>query len=205
MRSRQNDVTAHPIEIRRRAPEQLVLRGDQKCHCRGAIREKRRVSPLDRIVFVAFLTHDPDVATSIPLSASAARPTILVVDDEPSTQRTLDRLLAFYRFAPRQASNIQDATLIAEREPVDAFVVDLTLGREESGMDMVAWLRRQRGYAMAPVFVLTSDLDIPDRDRTLIRQHGAHLFYKGQSLELLIDRLQQILADSTASVSGSRG
>jgi DNA-binding response OmpR family regulator len=147
-------------------------------------------------VFVAFLAHDARVATSIPLPAREARPTILVVDDEPSTQRMLDRLLAFHQFAPRQASNIQDATIIAEREPVDAFVVDLTLGREESGMDMVAWLRQHRGYAMAPVFVLTSHLDIPDSDQTLISQHGAHLFYKGQSLELLIDRLQQILTDS---------
>jgi DNA-binding response OmpR family regulator len=147
-------------------------------------------------VFVRLLTHDADVATSIPLPAQAARPTILVVDDEPSTQRMLDRLLAFHRFAPRQASNIQDATSIAEREQVDAFVVDLTLGREESGMDMVAWLRRHHGYAMAPIFVLTSQLDIPDSDQTLLRQHGAHLFYKGQSLELLIDRLQRLLTDS---------
>jgi CheY-like chemotaxis protein len=123
--------------------------------------------------------------------------TVLVVDDEPSMHRVLDRLLAFYRFVPLQASDIREATLISEREQVDAFVVDLSLGREGSGLEMVEWLRRQQGYARAPVFVLTSDLNITDEQQTLIRQHQAHVFYKGQSLELLIDRLQRVLVEAS--------
>jgi CheY-like chemotaxis protein len=107
----------------------------------------------------------------------------------------LDRLLAFYRFVPLQASDVHEATQMAERERVDAFVVDLTLRHGGSGLEMVGWLRRQQGYAQSPVFVLTSDLEIPDDQRSLIEQHRAHLFYKGQSLELLIDRLQRVLVE----------
>ena len=109
----------------------------------------------------------------------------------------LDRLLVFYRFAPLQASDVHEATLMAEREQVDAFVVDLTLQHGGSGLEMVSWLRRQQGYALSPVFVLTSDLEIPDDQRMLIQQHRAHVFYKGQSLELLIDRLQRVLVETS--------
>jgi DNA-binding response OmpR family regulator len=137
------------------------------------------------------------VAVSALLSARPAPPTVLVVDDEPSMHRMLDRLLAFYRFVPLQASDVEQATFVAARERVDAFVVDLTLQRGGSGLEMVGWLRRQQEYAQSPVFVLTSDLEIPDDQRMLIQQHQAHLFYKGQSLELLIDRLQRVLVEAS--------
>src|SRR5688572_24921512 len=123
------------------------------------------------------------------MSAHNTPPTVLVVDDESSTQLVLDRLLAFYKFTPLQAADVPEATIIAKREQVDAFIVDLKLGPGPSGLDMVGWVREQQGYATAPVFVLTGNLDIPDEEQTLIRQHQAHVFYKGQSLELLIDCL----------------
>ena len=138
------------------------------------------------------------------LSAATATPTVLVVDDESSTQLVLDRLLAFYRFTPLQASDVPEATTIAEREQVDAFIVDLKLGHGRSGLDMVEWVRQQRGYAAAPVFVLTSHRDIPDDVQTLIHQHQAHVFYKGHSLELLIDRLWQVLVDSLSGARSKR-
>jgi CheY-like chemotaxis protein len=137
------------------------------------------------------------VPASAALSVHPAPPTVLVVDDEPSMHRVLDRLLGFYRFVPLQASDVHEATLMAARERVDAFVVDLTLGRGGSGLEMVGWLRQQQDYARAPVFVLISDLNIPDEQQTLIRQHQAHVFYKGQSLELLIDRLQRVLIEAS--------
>ena len=147
-------------------------------------------SPLDGIVFAHDVAHDPKAVT---YSVLPALPTVLVVDDESSTQRVLDRLLALHRFTPLQAADVPEATTIAEREQVDAFIVDLTLGPGRSGLDMVGWVRRQQGYATAPVFVLTANLAISDDDRCLLQQHRAHVFYKGQSLELLIDCLQRIL------------
>ena len=134
------------------------------------------------------------------LSAQTGPPTVLVVDDESCTQLALDRLLAFYRFSPLQAADLPEATIIAAREQVDAFIVDLTLAPGRSGLEMVGWVRQQQAYATAPVFVLTSTLDIPDDERTLIRQHRAHVFYKGQSFELLIDCLRRVLVDPEALV-----
>src|SRR5688572_12969832 len=124
--------------------------------------------------------------------AHAAQPTVLVVDDESSTQRVLDRLLALHRFTPLQAADVPEATSIAARERVDAFIVDLTLG-PRSGLDMVGWVRQQQGYAMAPVFVLTGTLAISDDDQSLIREHRAQVVFSGQTHELLIDCLQRTL------------
>lgn len=118
-----------------------------------------------------------------------------MVDAESSTQRVLDRLLALHRFTPLQAGTLPEAATIAQREQVDAFVVDLRLGPGRSGLDMVEWVRQQRGYTSAPVFVLTTDPAISDDDATVIQQHQAHVFYKGQSLEFLIDCLQRVLIE----------
>lgn len=131
---------------------------------------------------------------SVARSVHQARPTVLVIDDEPSTQRMLDRLLSFHGFAPCQASDLPEASLIAERTPIDAFVVGLMAGRG-SGLQIVGWLRQHRDYAQVPVFVLTSHVAIPDETVALIRQYRACMFFKGQSLELLIDRLQRLLCE----------
>ena len=127
-----------------------------------------------------------------------APPSGLVVADESSTHRVLEMLLALHRFTPLQACDLPEATTIALREQVDAFVVALTLGPGRSGLDMVRWVRQQQGYATAPVFVLTANPAIADDDRMLIQQHRAHLFYKGQSLEFLIDCLQRLLIEQPA-------
>jgi DNA-binding response OmpR family regulator len=141
------------------------------------------------------LAQDPDVA--IPAAGTRdARPTVLVVDDEPSTQRMLDRLLSFHGFAPLQATTLPEAVAIADREPIDAFVVGLMPGA--SGLTIVGWLRQHRAYARVPVFVLTSHVEVAEDAGTLIRQLGARLFFKGQSLELLIDRLQRLLCEPIA-------
>jgi DNA-binding NtrC family response regulator len=136
------------------------------------------------------------VATPTLLSAHAAPPLVLVVDDEPSVRHVLDRLLAFHRFTARQAASVSEATAIAEREPIDAFIVDLSLGRDRSGLDMVDWVRRQRDYESAPVFLLTGNLDIPVEEERRIHQQAAQVFYKGQSLEFLIDCLRRVLTDA---------
>lgn len=126
-------------------------------------------------------------------STHKAAPAVLVVDDEPSMLRVLDRLLALHEFSPLQASDDAQATLIAQREQVDAFIVDLTLGRGHSGLELVAWLRRQHAYTNAPIFILTGNMDMSQDEQKLIRVHRACVFFKGQSLELLIDNLRRML------------
>ena len=61
---------------------------------------------------------------------------------------------------------------------------------------MVDWVRQQRDYESAPVFLLTGNLDIPAEEERRIHQHAAQLFYKGQSLEFLIDCLRRVLTDA---------
>lgn len=126
-------------------------------------------------------------------SSRTDTPTVLVLDDEPSLQRVLDRLLTLHRFNPLHATDVSEGMAIAGREEIDAFIVDLSLGRGRSGLEMVGWLREQQGNTTAPVFMLTGNLDIPQHEQTLIRRYGVHVFYKGQSLALLIESLRRML------------
>lgn len=110
-------------------------------------------------------------------------------------QRVFDRLLRLYEFDPRPATTVSEAMSVTERESIDAFILDLRLGRGQSGIEMLGWLRQQPEYIATPVFVVTGNLDIPEEEQTLIRHYRAHVFYKGQSLELLIDDLRRVLVE----------
>lgn len=114
----------------------------------------------------------------------------------------LDRLLSFHGFAPLQASDLPEAIAVAEREPIDAAVVGLMPGRT-CGLETLQWLRRHPAYAHVPIFVLTSHVRIAEDAESRIREHRAHVFFKGQSLELLIDRLQRLLCEPTPVVEAS--
>lgn len=130
-----------------------------------------------------------DDADAVTVSTGERKATILVVDDDPVVQSTLVRLLRLRGFNALQASTVSEVIRIAEHTVVNAFILDINLAETESGLDVLAWLRRRRQYSMTPVLILTGMLDVPADQRTLMRQHRAHLFYKGQSLQLLIDYL----------------
>jgi ActR/RegA family two-component response regulator len=111
-------------------------------------------------------------------------------------QVVLGRLLRLHGFNPVNAGGVADATATAQREDIQGFIVDLKLDQGESGLDLVDWLRVQRKYSMTPVFILTGNLDLAEAEQTRIRRHRAYVFYKGQSLQLLMDYLKRLLIDA---------
>jgi DNA-binding response OmpR family regulator len=129
-------------------------------------------------------------------SEQKGSPTVLVLDDEPSMRVVLARLLRLHGFNPLDAAAVADATATAQREDIHGFIVDLKLDQGQSGLDLVDWLRVQRKYSMTPVFILTGNLDLAEAEQTRIRRHRAYVFYKGQSLQLLMDYLKRLLIDA---------
>jgi DNA-binding response OmpR family regulator len=138
--------------------------------------------------------HDPTHIV-VPSSDQEATPTVLIIDDEPSMRLVLDRLLRLYGFHALQASTADEAIATAQRDSVHAFIVDLNLGHGRSGLDVLDWVRRQRRYTVTPVFILTGELDVADANQTRIRAHRAYVFYKGQSLKLLMEYLRRLLIE----------
>jgi DNA-binding response OmpR family regulator len=92
------------------------------------------------------------------------RPTVLVVDDDPSL-RVLCRInleLDGYRVV--EAASVAEARAALAREPVAMMLLDVHVGRDD-GRDLLRELRRE-GTA-PPVALLTGSIPVDDSDRGL--------------------------------------
>ena len=68
---------------------------------------------------------------------------VLVLDDDPSVHRFLERLLRLHGFKPRLASTVAEARSVAESIQLAAFILDVQLRGGESGLDVLRWVRTQ--------------------------------------------------------------
>ena len=116
-----------------------------------------------------------------------------MVDDDPSMRRLLDALLLLYGFTPLLAATAAEAMVTADEHQVGAFILDLNLFGDQSGLDVLAWLRRHPRYRLTPVFILTGAVDINTDQRKLIQDHWAFVFPKGHSLQVLMEYIRRVL------------
>jgi DNA-binding NtrC family response regulator len=123
---------------------------------------------------------------------------VLVVDDQPSVRIVLDRLLTMYGCGSRQATCLKDVMTVTEGEPIDAFLLDLTLADGESGLDVLTWLRMQPKHKTTPVLVFTGQAALAPSQETFIRRHGATVIYKTDTLRLAVESVQKLLMNRNA-------
>lgn len=129
--------------------------------------------------------------------SSSKRSSVLVIDDEPTVQRTLSQFLSYHGFEPFQAGTVDAAITTLARQEVDAVILDVRLpddreGHHHSGLELLAYLRRTAEYAHLPVLVLTGNL-LTDEEEHLIRRYGAYTFYKPQPFGSLIKHLNRLM------------
>jgi CheY-like chemotaxis protein len=141
------------------------------------------------------MKHQTLLATSAPLPAqSALPPVVLVVENEPTIQDILDRVLRLNGFDVHAAHCASDAIGAAGTIRFDAVILDLSLAGASSGLDVLAWLRAKGHNSAIPIIVFTGQVDMPDETSAAIRRHGAHVFYKGQPFSALVDQLKRLMA-----------
>ena len=125
----------------------------------------------------------------------ATSPAVLVVEDDPSVQVSLCRVLQHHGFAPLQAETVEAALKILGRAQIDAVILDLGLpdpwGRDWAGLSLLAYLRLTPDYEMLPVLILTGQTLTPE-DEDLIRRFRASLFYKPQAYDALVESLNRL-------------
>ncbi|GAB3622496.1 response regulator [Mariniluteicoccus endophyticus] len=80
------------------------------------------------------------------------RPTVLVVDDEPSLVRALEINLRARGFDTVSASHAQGALLASSERHVDLVILDLGLP-DRDGLDVLAGIR---GWSSVPIIVLSA-------------------------------------------------
>jgi DNA-binding response OmpR family regulator len=126
------------------------------------------------------------------MDASEEPRIVLVVEDDASLQRALGGLLGRKGFSPVTATNVSGAIRAAEQRPLDAVILDLLLDGNESGVDFLAWLRRQSEYRRTPVLIYTGRTMLESDAEELILRYRAHVFYKPHPVTLLVDYLRQL-------------
>ena len=122
---------------------------------------------------------------------------ILLVDDEPTLQSILGRLLSMHGFDVHFASTVAESIGIAEAVQVDGAIIDLSLRDNGSGLEVLTSLRSRSRYVDLPVLILTGHTHVDQATGDLIRRSRAHLFHKPQPFAPLVAHLRSLMTRAT--------
>ena len=75
----------------------------------------------------------------------------------------------------------------------DLIILDLVLGDEKTGMQMLQMLKMQRSTAAIPVLVCTAALQIVREQEGYIVSQGVHVIYKPFEIDDLLANVKQLL------------
>lgn len=131
------------------------------------------------------------------MNVPAASRIVLVVEDDAALQRALGGLLGRQGFSPVTATTVSGAIRAAEKQPVDAIILDLLLDGNDSGVDFLAWLRQQPKYQRTPVLIYTGRTMLDSDAEELILRYRAHVFYKPHPVTLLVEYLRRLTGASS--------
>jgi CheY-like chemotaxis protein len=117
---------------------------------------------------------------------------VLIVEDDPTQQASLRKLLEAEGVQLFSAGSVQEALIELERTSVDCMVLDLTLP-DGSGYDLLEKMAASTRTSFPPVIVYTGRvLDRKDEER--LRRHSQSIIVKGaRSPERLLDEVTLFL------------
>ena len=119
------------------------------------------------------------------------RPHILVVEDNTDTQLLLQHLLrADHEVTVR--SSVQDAIAASRQERFDLVLLDINLGEELTGIDVLEEIRAQSLDRHIPAIAMTAYAMPGDRERFLELGFSAYLS-KPFSRALLLTCIERVL------------
>jgi DNA-binding response OmpR family regulator len=75
----------------------------------------------------------------------------------------------------------------------DLIILDLVLGDEKTGMQMLQMLKMQRSTAAIPVLVCTAALQIVREQEGYLVSQGVHVVYKPFEIDDLLANVKQLL------------
>jgi two-component system cell cycle response regulator DivK len=120
---------------------------------------------------------------------------ILLVEDNEMNRDMLSRRLARRGFEVLLAENGEEALALAEREPLDLILMDMSLPVLD-GWEATRRLKRAPATARIPVLALTAHAMSTDRDRAL--EAGCDDYdTKPIDMPRLLDKIQRLLTGST--------
>jgi CheY-like chemotaxis protein len=117
---------------------------------------------------------------------------VLVVDDESSILRLLARSLDVFGYATLEVTGADDALSCLRANRVDAAILDVRMPGGKSGLELLDAIRADPDRAQLPVLILTG-VTLSDAEAARVRALDAHVFYKPQAVEVLAQKLAELL------------
>ncbi len=142
------------------------------------------------------LESGPEGAPGPPAEARPRRPRVLVVEDNPEVQKVLGYLLRD-DYDADLASGTEEALARMAETTYDALLIDINLGEEQTGVDLMQRLRRQLAGAAVPMIACTAYAMPGDQEQFLQLGFDAYL-QKPLTREMLVQTLEAVLGGPAA-------
>jgi len=133
-----------------------------------------------------------------PILKPRTRRTVLVVEDALTTRCILEQFFARAGCDVVQAADPDTAMARLKSGTIDAVILDLRLGDERSGLEVLEQMRLDERFDDVPVVVLTGVNEVEEAEQDVINRHGAHLLYKRFGYREVVQRLEKIITAEAA-------
>jgi DNA-binding response OmpR family regulator len=113
------------------------------------------------------------------------------MNDEPAVRESLRRNIQTRGHLVFLAETVQQALTMLRDMPIDAVVLDLRL-RDESGLDVLQFIRTQPQMVNLPVLILTAFVPTTTQ-QALINEYRAMVFHKPVGYRSVLHHLTRVL------------
>ncbi|TNM37365.1 response regulator [Nocardioides albidus] len=131
------------------------------------------------------------------IGAGAARPCVLIVEDDPALSRVLSALFAEHDVLTVHADSARTALRLSRDLAPDLLLLDLLLP-DSDGFDLVDWLRGDPRLCRVPL-VVYSALDLDEDDKQRLRLGPTEFFTKTRTNPEEVERQVLELLDTVVS------
>lgn len=125
---------------------------------------------------------------------ASAQAHLLIVEDNEETQLLLHHQLNEH-FALTMAKDVNEALDLADAHAYDALLIDINLGGERTGIDLLQELRARDSFESIPAIAVTAYAMPGDRERLLEAGFDAYLG-KPYSRDELLKAIRDVLPAS---------
>lgn len=125
---------------------------------------------------------------------ASAQAHLLIVEDNEETQLLLHHQLNEH-FALTMAKDVNEALDLADAHAYDALLIDINLGGERTGIDLLQELRARDSFGSIPAIAVTAYAMPGDRERLLEAGFDAYLG-KPYSRDELLKAIRDVLPAS---------
>lgn len=144
------------------------------------------------------LFHSSVMKPTVVTAATRPQRTVLVVEDAITTRCILEQFFARAGCEVVQAADPDTALMRLKTTTVDAVILDLRLGDDRSGLEVLEQMRLEERFIEVPVVILTGVTQVEPHEQKIIERNNAHLLYKRFGYREVIERLERIITKAAA-------